>query len=83
MNAQYYLMQARTLVATGTPSEDFGQLGRTESFDSSMILNKPETLDSLQLLYLTHDNIHLVLQEIHDRLENILASIRAEKEIAQ
>jgi len=80
VNAQSSLMHARTLVATGTPSEDFGQLGRTESFDSSMLLDKPEILDSLQLLYLTHDNIHLVLQEIHDRLERILASIRAEKE---
>jgi hypothetical protein len=83
LKAQSSLMQARTLVATGTPSEDFGQLGHTESFDSSKLLDKPEILDLLQLLYLTHDNIHLVLQEIHDRLEKILASIRAEKETTQ
>ena len=83
VKAQSSLMRARTLVATGTPSEDFGQLGRTESFDSSMLLDKPEILDSLQLLYLTHDNIHLVLKEIHDRLEKILASIKAEKEKTQ
>jgi hypothetical protein len=80
---QSELMGARTLVVTGIPSEDFEQLGRTQSMNHAVLLENPNTLDLLQLNYLTHDNIHLVLYQIRTRIEEILRLIKTEKEKTQ
>jgi hypothetical protein len=77
------LLQTKLLVSSGEPSKSFKEVGRIQSIDSSKLLDNPEILDSLQLTYQTHDNIHIVLLRIHQNLEAILTLIKAEKEKTQ
>ena len=77
------LMPARKILITGIPSKDFGQLGRAQSVDSSVLLNNPEILNSLKSTYETQDNVYLVLLLMHDRIEEVLTLIKAEQEQAR
>lgn len=73
------LLRAQTIDATGIPSKEFVQLSAIQSVDKAFLLQDPELKHALQKSYGTHDNIHLVLVSIRERMKEILALIEAEQ----
>ena len=76
------LSRAKTLVAPGTPSETFAQIGAVETVDHTVLLEDPEIHIALQNAYLTQDNYHLILVWYRNQIEDILALLAEERERA-
>jgi hypothetical protein len=83
LQANNALMRAQTIEATGIPSKDFNQLAAIQSVDTSILLKDPEIIHTLQINYITHDNIQVVLAKIRERMLAIQTLIKAEQDRAK
>ncbi|MBU1210880.1 MAG: hypothetical protein KJ587_06370 [Alphaproteobacteria bacterium] len=80
---RHKFMDVRKLDITGVPSQNFEDLGATRSVDANLILEHAEFLSILQTAYITHDNAHVVYAGMQDRIDDILALIREQKDAAR
>jgi len=76
------LSKAKILVASGTPSETFLQVGAVETVDRAVLLEDSEILAALQNAYLIQDNYHLILIRYRSQIEDILELLAEERERA-
>ncbi len=76
------LSRAKTLVAPGTPSETFAQIGAVETVDHTVLLEDPDIHIALQNAYLTQDNYHLFLIRFRNQIKDILQLLAEERERA-
>ena len=76
------LARAKILVASGTPSETFAQVGAVETVDHTVLLEDPEIHIALQNAYLIQDNYHLILIRYRNQIKDILELLAEERERA-
>lgn len=76
------LFRAKTLVAPGTPSETFAQIGAVDTVDHTVLLEDPEIHVALQNAYLIQDNYHLILIRFRSEIEDILGLLAEERQRA-
>ncbi|MEO0694616.1 MAG: DUF6090 family protein [Pseudomonadota bacterium] len=78
--AKLVIMRALTLEVTGVAKTKFADLDELTDVDREMLRNDPEILTTLQVLYATQENIHVIMIKIRKDILNILDQIKAERE---
>jgi hypothetical protein len=78
--AREALMRARTLVVTGLPSAGINQAWTTEAVDGTVLMEQPELMAALQIVYGTQDNAHAVLLANRQRIRAILDLVEAARD---
>lgn len=73
------IFRAMTLEATGVAKTEFDDLEALLDVDRDMLLNDPEILTALQVVYATQDNVYVVLISIRGTILDILGQIKAER----
>lgn len=77
--ARHTLMQASTLQVRNSPTADWDQLEMRDDVDRDMLMNNPEMMTSLQTAYAVQDNVHALLDQIREKILDILEQILAEQ----